>query len=140
MFKSKLQFVSGRIWLVASASAAGAMVPLPGLSVGVDLALLTNEINLYKSKLGLPDQGSDKFKKMPPVIQGTIAKFCITSAAHLATFFAAYSTEMAVEEFSRYIPFVGSAIAGGMSFVATYYFLRYCLDDLGKAALSLIPG
>ena len=77
--------------MVASAAAAAAAVPFPGLNVAVDLALLTNEVSFYKSQLGLPDEDSFEFRKMTPENQDKVRKFCVTSAVQLASFFATYS-------------------------------------------------
>ena len=130
--------ISGRIWMVASASAAAAAVPIPGLNVAVDLALLTNEVAFYKSQLGLPDEDSYEFRRMSPENQEKARKFCVTSALQLGSFLATYTAGSAVEEFARFIPFIGLAIAGGISFSSTYYFLHQCLNELEGTALSFL--
>jgi hypothetical protein len=38
----------------------------------------------------------------------------------------------------RFIPFVGLAIAGGISFSSTYYFLHQCLKELEGTALDFV--
>ena len=124
--------------MIASASAAAAAVPLPGLNVAVDLVLLTNEVSFYKSQLGLPDENSYEFKKMTPENQEKVRKFCVTSALQMATFLATYTAGSTVEEFARFIPFVGLAIAGGISFSSTYYFLHQCLKELEESALDFV--
>ena len=124
--------------MVASASAAAACVPLPGLNVAVDLALLTNEVSFYKSQLGLPDEESHEFQKMTPENQEKVRKFCVTSAEQMAPFLATYTGGSAVEEFARFTPFVGPAIAGGISFKSTYYFLHQCLNELEGTALTFL--
>jgi hypothetical protein len=117
--------------MIASASAAAAAVPLPGLNVAVDLVLLTNEVSFYKSQLGLPDENSSEN-------QEKVRKFCVTSALQMATFLATYTAGSTVEEFARFIPFVGLAIAGGISFSSTYYFLHQCLKELEGSALDFV--
>ena len=124
--------------MVAAVSAAGACVPLPGLNVSVDLALLTKEVSFYKSQLGLPDEESHEFQKMTPENQEKVRKFCVTSAEQMAPFLATYTAGSAVEEFARFFPFVGPAIAGRISFKSTYYFLHQCLNELEETALSFL--
>ena len=124
--------------MVASASAAAAVVPIPGLNVAVDLALLTNEVSLYRSQLGLPDENSHAFQQMTPANQEKVRKFCVTSAAQIGSFLAAYTAGSTVEEFARFIPFIGLAIAGGISFSSTYYFLHQCLKELEETALAFL--
>ena len=124
--------------MIASASAAAAAVPLPGLNVAVDLVLLTNEVSFYKSQLGLPDENLYEFKKMTPENQEKVRKFCVTSALQMASFLGTYTAGSTVEEFARFIPFVGLAIAGGISFSSIYYFLHQCLKELEGSALDFV--
>ena len=138
IFFTELSFVLGRIWMVASASAAAAAVPLPGLNVAVDVALLTNEVSLYRSQLGLPDENSHEFQRMTPANQEKVRKFCVTSAAQIGSFLAAYTAGSTLEEFARFIPIIGLAIAGGISFSSTYYFLHQCLKELEETALAFL--
>ena len=51
---------------------------------------------------------------------------------------AAYATESVVEEFSRYIPFIGTAIASSLSYGATYYFLSKWLGQMEEIALKAL--
>ena len=124
--------------MVASASAAAACVPVPGLNVAVDLALLTSEVSFYKSQLGLPDEESHEFQKMTPANQEKIPKFCVTSAVQLPSFLSTYAAGSGVEELARSIPFVGLAIAGGISFLPTYFFLHQCLKELEGTTLTFL--
>ena len=130
--------------MVASASGAGALIPVPGLSIALDVALLIKEVRFYKSQLGLPDENSNMFERMTPEIKKKIREFCLTSAvqlAHLmAAYVAAYATGSAIEEFARFIPIIGSPIAGGISFSSTYYFLQGCLNDMEKTALKSLEA
>ena len=124
--------------MVATLSLGGAIIPLPGLSIAVDFTLLTTELNLYKSQLGLPEEDSFNFRKMSPEIQERVRKFCFTSAIQIANLVAAYSACSQAEEVSRYIPILGSAVAGTISFSSTYYFLRDSLDELQKTAMDYL--
>ena len=124
--------------MVAAASGAGALIPLPGLSVALDLVLLRKEVDLYKSQLGLPEEMSSEFRRCTPVIRAKAKRFCLTSAVQIANLVKFYISGSAVEEFTRYIPFVGCAIAGGISFSSTYYFLQGCLNELEGIALDSI--
>ena len=138
ILQRKVEILRGRIWKVAAASAAVAVVPVPGLSFAVDLALITREISFYRSQLGLPEADTPEFFKLKFDMRKSIRKFCFTSAAQLSGFLAAYVSQSALEEASRYIPIVGLVIAGSMSFSSTYYFLRHCLEELEKTAVEVI--
>ena len=138
LLKRKVEVLRGRIWMVAGASGFGALVPVPGLSVALDLALLTKEVNLYKSQLGLPEENSYEFRKLTPEIQKKVQRFCLTSAVQIGQLVAAYTASAAVEEVTRYIPLVGSFIAGSISFTSTHYFLNACLNELEETALNCL--
>ena len=131
-------FILDRIWKVAVASFAGALIPVPGVSIAADLILLKHEVDLYKSQLGLPEENSYKFRRMTPEVRKKLQKFCMTSAVQIGNLIAAYGASSAVEEVARYIPFVGSVIAGSISFSSTYYFLKRCLSELESAALEFM--
>jgi hypothetical protein len=75
---------------------------------------------------------------MSSEIQEKVRKFCLTSAVQIANLLKFYTASSAVEEFTRYIPFVGCAIAGGISFSSTYYFLQGCLNELERTALEFL--
>ena len=111
----------GRIWLIADASGAGALVPVPGLSVALDLGLLTNEVNFYKSQ-----ENSSELRKLTPEIQEKVRKFCLTGAVQIGQLVAAYTASSEVEKLTKYIPILESLINGSISFTSTYYFLRGC--------------
>ena len=124
--------------VAAASAAAAAVIPLPGLSIVVDFGLLTHEVNFYKSQLGLPREESNEFLKMTKENQEKILKFCFTNVAQLTKIFTVFAASSAVEEVARFLPLVGSAIAGSISFGSTYYFLRQCLNELEKTALHLL--
>lgn len=138
MLKRKADILRGRIWKVAAASAAAALVPIPGLSVAVDIGLITDEISFYRSQLGLPEEGSVEFARLTVSNQEKVRKICLTTTAQVAGFMAAFASESTLEEFSRFIPFVGVGIASGMSFATTYYGLQHCLGHVEESALTIL--
>ena len=133
IFQKKVDVLRGRIWKVASASGAAAAFPVPGLSFAVDSALILNELSLYKTLLGLPETESAEFAKLHLATKKKVLSL-VTTAEQLSRFLAPYVAGAAVEEFTRFIPVVGSAIAGGMSFGATYLALNNLLTDVEEAA------
>ena len=114
MIKRKVEVLRGRIWMLASLSATTAMVPIPGLSAAVDIGLMIREITLYRTQLGLPNEGSAEFANLHVNTQNDVRKWCLTTAAQLSGFLVAYATESSAEEFARFIPIIGLVIAGGM--------------------------
>ena len=134
IFQRKVDALRQRIWKVATASGAVAAIPLPGLSIVLDGALILNELSLYRSQLGLPEIGSAEFVKLHVATKEKVLSVTLTTAAQLSTYCASYAASTAIEEFTRYIPFVGPAIASSMSFSTTYYALSKLLTDVEKTA------
>jgi len=134
LFQRKVKVLEGRVWMVASASAAAALVPIPGLSFAVDAVLILRELGFYRSQLGLPEEGLDEYAALPFSIQEKVSKVSLTTVVQLSEFLAAYTAEAAVEDATRFIPFVGLLIAGGMSFLTTYVALKKLLKDVEQAA------
>ena len=62
----------------------------------------------------------------------------LDSAMKIGGLVAAYATESVFEEFTRYIPFIGIAIASSLSYGATYYFLWKWLGQLEEIALKVL--
>ena len=136
--KQKVDILRDRTWMVATASAAAAIIPVPGLSIVVDSALILKEISFYRSQLCLPSLESSDFLKLSVATQGRIRDVSIQSTAQLFAFLAPYALESGIEEYVRYVPFVGSAIAGGLSFAVTFSALRGCLQKVEEASLAVI--
>ena len=138
--KRKVEVLHKRIKYAAIKSALAAAVPIPGASVAADIALIKTEIDFYKSKLGLPDEGSNKFSLLSFNTQSEISALRTTlgTALGIGGLVAAYSTESVVEEFARYIPFIGIAIASSLSYGATYHFLSKWLGKLEEIALKVL--
>ena len=137
IFQRKVGVLRGRIWKVAAASGAAAGIPLPGLSFAVDSALILNELRLYRTQLGLPETKSSEFAKLHLATKKKVLGD-VSTAAQLIGFLAPYVAGAAVEEFTSYIPVVGSAIASGMSFGATYLALSNLLTDVEEAAKLIL--
>ena len=108
------------------------------MSLVLDAALLKLEVDFYRSQFGLQDENSDAFQILSPEKKERARKFFLASAAEIGKLVAVYSTSSAVEEFARYIPFVGSAIASSISFSSTNYFLHCCLNDMEQTALDIL--
>ena len=99
---------------------------------------MIKEITFYRTQLGLPEEGCAEFANLQVNTQEKVRRMCLTTAAQVTGFVAAYAAEASVEEFARFIPLLGLAIAGGMSFATTYYALKHCLEKVEEAALSVL--
>ena len=111
---------------------------MPGLSVAFDAALLMKEINLYKSQLGIPGENSTEFQETTAEMKAKILKYCVTSAVEVGHLLQPHIASSTAEEFARFVPILGNAIAGGISFASTYWFLHKCLKELEETAFSFL--
>ena len=138
IFQKKVEVLRGRIWKVATLSAAVAFFPIPGLSIAVDVGLILNEFALYRSQLDLPEKGTADFEKLRVTTKDAVGKLSITTAAQLAAYLSVFATESAVEEAVSYIPILGSMIASTISFTTTYAALQKCLKTVEETALLVL--
>ena len=148
MLHDKVEILRRRISKVALLSSSVALVPLPGVSLITDVVLILKEISLYKSNLGIPDEGTTEYSMLRTSTQQCIRQAC----AHMATtkgvqnLLRLYATEQVVEEVSRFIPFVGPVVAASMSFASTYKCLDHSLETMKETAINVmkekvnIPG
>ena len=138
MVESKVKVLNDRIWKVAAVSAATAALPVPLLSIAVDINLIIEEVSFYRSQLCLPPIGSRRFLQLNVYTQECIRGLCFQNTAQVAAFLAPYAAEAGVEEFTRFVPVIGPVLAGGLSFAATYGALKYCLYKVKEIALAVL--
>ena len=141
ILQRKVDVLRGRMWLVAGASAAAALAPIPGLSFGVDTALMYGEITQYLAQLGIPKEGSEIFVMLPNATKQQVVSLYrnFASIAGIVSLFASeFGTGAAAEEVVRFIPFIGSAIAGTLSFAGTFAILRMALNRIEAVALAVL--
>ena len=138
--KEKVKVLKKRIKFVATASAFAATVPIPGVSISADIAMIQSEINFYISQLGLSQEGSNRFSLLVSNTQTQIKALStvLGSTMQIGGLLTAYATESVVKEFSRYIPFIGTAIGSSLSFGATYYLLSKWLGQMEEIALKAL--
>ena len=103
--KGKVEVLKKRIKYVALKSAVAATVPIPGVSIAADIALMKKEIDFYIRQLGLPDEGSNRFSVLSLNTQSEIKALSTTlgTTMQIGGLVAVYSTESVVEEFARVI-------------------------------------
>ena len=141
VLQRKVEILKGRMWIVAAASTAVATAPVPGLSFAVDIALVLNEVKEYIVQLGIPKKGSGKFSVLSVATQGDVTRIYVnfaTISGITKMFEQEAATENVAVELARFIPIVGSAIAGGLSFVCTNFILRHSLKKIEEVALAVL--
>ncbi|XP_051249478.1 interferon-inducible GTPase 5-like isoform X1 [Dicentrarchus labrax] len=144
IINKKKEAFQAKIKYLATLSAAAAAVPVPGLSVGVDVALLVGVVTKYIVGFGLDSSSLKRLsrssgvplKDLMVVIVSPLAATEITSDLILKLLAQCVNTAtlMAAEEGSRYIPILGIPAAMGLSFVTTYEALNMFLNMLAEDA------
>jgi len=143
-----------RMWKVAGLAAVVAAVPIPGVSITFDLALVAKEADFYCMQLGLDETSLKRYAKLTSADyqhQKSIVDRClgckvigvegvIEMIEELSKRAAPPVTSAALEEGSRFIPLIGSFIAAPLSFEGTYYALKLVLDKMESVAFEVVTA
>jgi hypothetical protein len=137
-----------RIWKVALMSAAGGAVPILGVSLALDAALIQNEIKEYKKQFGLDPDSVKKLSEIPGVneeaIKNELSKLGFDAivfasvGSYALKILALFATAVATEEFVSLIPIVGWFLASEISFATTYKVLEKALNTAKEASLIIL--
>ncbi|XP_029925700.1 interferon-inducible GTPase 5-like [Myripristis murdjan] len=132
----------------ALCSALTASVPVPGLSVAVDLGIFLTAINKYKIGFGvdivslqkLADSTNKPLSELQAVMTSPFAVPKVTTEVIIKVLTAtgAQAALLLAEEGSRFIPILGIPLAAGFSFAATYSSLKTCLDMVAEDAQNVL--
>ncbi|CAI5695130.1 unnamed protein product [Oreochromis niloticus] len=141
--KKKKTFKRRLYWL-AALSAAVAAVPVPGLSIAVDIAVLVGAVTDYVFGFGLDIKSLQRlsastgvpYADLRAVIVSPLAAVKISKELLLKVLsqIAGAATFMALEEVSRFIPIFGIPLAMVFSFTTTYRLLKFILNQLAEDA------
>ncbi len=93
----------------AGLSAGTAIIPVPGLDIGSDVAILMRIIPKINSQFGLTPEQIDK-----------MAGKYITQNL-IVSLLSKMGVRVAAKGASKFVPLIGSAVAGGISFTAMKY-------------------
>ncbi|XP_005755989.1 interferon-inducible GTPase 5-like, partial [Pundamilia nyererei] len=140
----KKKALKSTIICYALGSAAGAAVPVPGVSIAVDAALLIGAVTHYVHAFGLDipslkrlsDRTDVPYADLRAVIISPLAAVEITAGLliKVLTQVGRTATLIVAEEASRFVPIVGIPLAMGFSFGTTYTILKSILNQLADDA------
>ncbi|XP_073714540.1 interferon-inducible GTPase 5-like isoform X1 [Misgurnus anguillicaudatus] len=145
--EKKKKALKKHIVKVALVSGGVAAVPVPGLSIAVDLGILAYEINKYCSTFGLDkkslkklcEQSGQSLKTIESLITSVWYKGSITGMILTQLRLAAlFVTGEVAERIFSIIPIIGSVVAGGISFVTVYYMLNKALNNIAEDARKVL--
>lgn len=129
----------------SSLSVGTAVIPIPGLDIGSDVAILMRLIPKINEKFGLsPEQidGMDTQSKLfvMTAISNTGSKLAgkyITKKL-IVMLLRNMGVKVASKGVAKFVPFVGSAVAGGISFTAMKYMGNSHVEDCYQIALAAL--
>ncbi|XP_065276381.1 interferon-inducible GTPase 5-like [Emys orbicularis] len=135
------------IWAVALLSCAIGALPVPGVSLVCDVAILVFHMKSYCMAFGLDDESLTRLAQQvdKPVaeLKSVIKKSPLASAiterfvlSLLST--SVYGALMVVELILNFVPGLGSLAGAGISFVTTRYMLQSFLDEAAEDAQKVL--
>ena len=139
MVAKKRSVLQKRIWVVSGLSAVGALVPIPGVSLYVDSALIIHELNFYKAQFGLDNESLEQLSRRLPAgkAEQILKAKSVTDLGtkeNLLHLLRSYSQSIVAEEASRFIVGIGWLVASAISFATTYRMLNDQLNRLEEAS------
>ncbi|XP_063353853.2 interferon-inducible GTPase 5-like [Pelmatolapia mariae] len=147
IINKKKEALQSKIKYYATVSAAVAGVPVPGLSITIDVSLIIKVVRDYVAAFGLDESSlmisatntGVPYTDLFAVIKSKLAAVQITKELILELFctFADIAALMVAEEASRWISIFGIVPAMCFSFTATYKVLNYFLDALAEDAVRV---
>ncbi|XP_026156200.1 interferon-inducible GTPase 5-like [Mastacembelus armatus] len=148
IIEKKKQALQSKIKYYALWSAGVAAVPLPGLSVAVDIPILIINIIRYKLTFGLDDKSLQNLAlragvtldDLTAVMKSPLAAKEITKelVVNILSMSLSQGALMAGEEGSRFIPLFGIPVAMAFSFTSTYRALSTFLDMVAEDAQNVL--
>ncbi|XP_029349710.1 interferon-inducible GTPase 5-like [Echeneis naucrates] len=144
IIERKKEALKSEIKYIALLSALVAGVPIPGLSVVVDIASLLHATKKYQVTFGLDNESLKSLAhtahmdldELKSVMTSHLAAVEITKEVVMNTLYLSSSTItlMEAEEMSRFIPIIGIPTAMGLSAITTYNALNVLLNLLADDA------
>ena len=139
MLKKKVEILKGRMWMVAAASvvspdlsaavaASAAATSLRLLSRGFNLAHILNEVDFYRSQLGIPEKESAEFRNLHAGSKDKVLKTYQTLT------FSFDENPSISDVILPLIPIIGDI----KSFHNAFHALRHSLELVEDAAFSVL--
>lgn len=148
--EEKKRIIKDSLWKYCAMSGGLAMIPFPGLSVGVDTGILYKMATDQRNTFGLTEESLElkarqigmtleALKKDLPESDVQLLKDPVQWLKTLATAASVLVIESAAEETVKWaVPILGSLVSGGLSFGTTYWMGAKMLDEHAKMALSIL--
>ncbi|XP_015272147.1 PREDICTED: interferon-inducible GTPase 5-like [Gekko japonicus] len=136
------------IWKKAVVSCGVGAIPIPGLSLIFDIALLVSTMKEFCRNFGLDEESlcnlAKRVGKPVGVLKSAIKKTPMANQINpefvksLTTKSLLCGSAMVLEEVADFVPVLGSLVGGVNSFATTYYMLQGFLQDAVEDAESVL--
>ena len=141
----KLKHLRRRAWAVSFGSGVVGFVPVPGLSLPIDVPLLVREFKFYRDQLIVPlmkDQENFNFKVSEKVLKWfhekidktTVMEHIKDALPRVGLPGGTPALTMVGEESLIFIPIAGSVVGGSSSFVTMTMILCTRINEYGEEA------
>lgn len=131
----------------SSLSAGTAIIPIPGLDIGSDVAILLRLIPKINAEFGLtPEQIESLDTESKVMVMTTISNVGSQMAGKYITkkliisLLQKMGFKVAAKGATKFVPFIGSAVAGSISFTAMKYMGNKHIDDCYTIALATMEN
>uniref|UniRef100_A0A452GQ49 IRG-type G domain-containing protein n=1 Tax=Gopherus agassizii TaxID=38772 RepID=A0A452GQ49_9SAUR len=147
ILENKKAELQKHIWEVALLSCAIGVLPVPGLSLICDVAILVFHMKRYCLAFGLDEESltrlAEQVDKPVAELKSAIRNSPLASAIKKEFVLSLLSRSlcgalMVVELILDFVPSLGSLAGGGISFVTTYYMLQRFLNDAAEDAQNIL--
>ncbi|WP_458411733.1 hypothetical protein ACNQFZ_12790 [Schinkia sp. CFF1] len=131
----------------ASASAAAAVVPIPGLDVGADVTIMLELLPAINRKFGLsPDQidqmDATTKAQILVIITSLGSKLVgkVISKEVVMVLLKKVGSKVAVKSVAKFVPFIGQAVSAGISFAAMKYLGNSHIEECYEVCRRMIEA
>ncbi|KAG2463767.1 IIGP5 GTPase, partial [Polypterus senegalus] len=146
VIEKKKKLLRAKIALAAVVSGGIGAIPIPGVSVACDIAILVATLLHMRSYLGLDDESlcrlACRVNKPVQELKAEITSPFVLNITPSSVIKLITSTvsgaAMIADEALLLIPVIGSVIGGTVSFTATCFLLNSALNDFAKFALQVL--
>lgn len=128
-------------------SAGTAIIPIPGVDIGSDVAILLRLIPKINEKFGLSPEQIDSLDTesklfVMTAISNTGSKMAgkYITRKLILLLLNKMAGKVAAKNVSKFLPFVGSAVAGSISYTAMKYMGNNHIDDCYEIALAALEN
>lgn len=124
------------IYKYAGVAAANGLNPVPGVDISVDLGVILVLFNKLRDSYGLSE---NKINNLAPTLLPIGKKVLdIATKEGILLLLKRFAGQQASKQISKYIPFVGQAIAATIGFTMTKYAGESYLNDCHELAMKIL--